>query len=692
MQIRCKRLLRQLRSRLNVLRQLVSDSKNSQSDRQKRLYQDEDHSQAPKRPRLTYGNRRLTSFSGGELPSAMVTTPPRSIRTWASMDRETSSPTSVPFDLTTPVWRKIREQPDTPMCVDASPSRDMQFGRDSLDWRCELRCLRRAVPEKRFRIHEATFFSLDGLLRSTASGAQDPHRRSLLSICLRNIPACIANIEAYDQYAAKINGRSMLDLSHASSDLYEQLETLGCSNNGWRPLKLALRAHTIWLLSEAIKEGLLEPEYVRLLVRLCLRLEFRAEAGELCSCVAATLPAPRSAVSSMTEHQQLLPLHEMLKSLKSERPLGDALLSASFLASRGLLPVGWLSAEAFSVLWKSSLEFITIRKMGPVLIKFISTCLPLLASSGPSHQRHWPVDKERVFIRFIAGAVVAATTATAPHGVGKEQRKRRGWRRVLYLLELCLAELHYRKGQRRRQHRGYDEGRFILILARYLIAVDSPFSDLAFQQQTKAELRQMAQAADGKAASQRYCHQAATVLARIAHYRSRSSSVPGREIVADLCAKLESLGLGEYFASGLRTDVAFLLAQQTKDLRDLVFAESLTSVRAHSHVSTVFPGWHWEEGISEWVLPRHEADRAVNSAADWPLTQAADRWIRSHRRPGRRANETTAKTNPSDKSASEKAPGEGQSKPFTPATAKVRRKPLKLLWPSPDRDDRDDLM
>ncbi|RCI14116.1 hypothetical protein L249_7910 [Ophiocordyceps polyrhachis-furcata BCC 54312] len=651
------------------LRKLVNDDRYPPSDRQKRPHRDDGQSQAPKRPRFTYGRRRPTSFSGVEPPYATVTTPPRFVRPWgAPIDPGNSSPTSVPFDMTTPVWRKIREQPDTPICVDTSPSRAAQSERDLYDWRHEINCLRSTVSEERFRTYEAIFFSLDGLLRSTASGAQEPHRRSLLSICLRNIPACIANIEAYDMYIAKVNGRrSMWDVSHVSSDLYEQLEALGSSNSGWRPMKLALRAHAIWQLSESVKEGLLEPKFVRLLIKLCLRLEFREEAGQLCSCVTAALPAPRSALSSMAENQQLLPLHEILKSIEGERPPGAALLSASSLASRGLLPVSWLSAQAFSALWKLSLEFITIRNMGPVLIT------------------HWPVDREKVFIRFIAGAVVAATTETTSRGVGREQRRRRGWRRVQYLLELCLAELRYQKGLRRRQHPSYDEGQFIILLARYLVATDSPFSDLTFQLQSKAELSQLAQGTNGKAASQRYCHQAATILARIAHYRSRSSAVPGREVVADLCAKLDNLGLGGYFGRGLRTDVAFLLAQQTKDLRDLAFAESLPSAGADGYVSTVFPGWHWEEGISEWVLPTHEGNSAVNNAVDGTSRQVTDSSVCLNRRHSRKTKNSRNKFAPGN------APGLGQSK-FPSSTSQVRRKSLKLLRPSPSGDDRDDLI
>ncbi|PHH77042.1 hypothetical protein CDD80_980 [Ophiocordyceps camponoti-rufipedis] len=569
---RCQRLLRQLRSRLAGLRRQMVDDGSSPPKRHKRSCEALEQHQAPKRVRFTYGSRRQSPASGAEQINAtmLMTTPPRMVRTLGAMDLRKSSPTSAPFAIATPTWRKIREQPDTPVHYDAShsrPRRRILHEIDLSDLRNETRLLRRTVPEQRFRIYEAIILWFEGLLRSTLCGAQDPHRRSLLNICLREIPACIANIEAYDKHVTRVYGRqSLWDTHHVSSALYEQLEALGSRSRGWRPMKLALRAHAVWLLCEAIADGLLEPEFVRLLIRVCLKFDFRAEAGKLSSCIGGPIPPPRSVLSKMTENQGLLPLHEMMASLRGEAPSGVSLLSISSLLRGGSLP-----------------------GLG--------------------------ID-EKTLISFVAGAVMAVTTMTAIRGVGQDKRKIRAWRRVLYVLELCLAEL------RRQQQRGYDNGQFILVLARHLVVVDSPFAEQALKRQTRAELKKMAQhGPDASATAQRCYHQAAAVLARLIQYRSRSSSVPGHVIVDDMFAKLDDIGIGGYFSTGLRTDVAFLLAQQTKDLRDLAFAESLPSARSHGLHSTVFPGWHWEEGISEWVLLRPVADNIVDRTADEILTQ-----------------------------------------------------------------------
>lgn len=578
-----------------------------------------------------------------------MTTPPRMIRTLGAMDLRKSSPTSAPFAIATPTWRKIREQPDTPLHNDASVFRCRRRSShepDLSDLRNEIRLLRRMVSEQRFRIYEAIILWFESLLRSTMCGGQDPHIRSLLNICLREIPACIGNIEAYDKHVTRVYGRqSMWDTHHVSSALYEQLEALGSYNRGWRPMKLALRAHAVWLLCEAITDGLFDPEFVRLLVRLCLRFDFRAEAGKLSSCIGSPIPPPRSAMSKMTETQGLLPLLEMMSSLRGETPSGAMLLSVSSLLRSSSLPVSWLATQAFSVVWESSVQFITTSSKGPMAISFISACLPLLVSEKSSyrHEQGLGMD-EKTLISFVAGAVVAATTMTAIRDVDQEKRKIRGWRRVLYVLDLCLAEL------RRQRQRGHDNGQFILVLACHLAVVDFPFAEQSLKRQIGSDLRHMAQNKLDSATAQRCYHQTAAVLARLIQYRSRSSSAPGRVIVADMFAKLDDLDIGGYFNTSLRTDVAFLLAQQTKDLRDLAFAESLPSAKSHGLHSTVFPGWHWEEGISEWVLPRPVADSVLERIADEPWTQGVGRSARLRLLPKLRAAVVTTKLQESNKS------------------------------------------
>ncbi|KAK1595197.1 uncharacterized protein LY79DRAFT_588630 [Colletotrichum navitas] len=100
---------------------------------------------------------------------------------------------------------------------------------------------------------------------------------------------------------------------------------------------------------------------------------------------------------------------------------------------------------------------------------------------------------------------------------------------------------------------------------------------------------------------------AVALTCSVAHCCGRATSRPSSQYFAELCRLVDRLGV-QCFAR-LRADGAFFLAQKTDDLRDLVFAETLTraltskdhSVDANSGSEETFAGFRWEEGISEWI-------------------------------------------------------------------------------------------
>ncbi|PNY26603.1 Uncharacterized protein TCAP_03470 [Tolypocladium capitatum] len=605
---RCHRLLRQLQSRLAGLRKLAIEDRAMPSRQSKRPCPADNEPDASKRIRFTYGGRRRQTVAAARKPAATKTTP-RPIRTLGAMKLGRSSPASGQVDIPTPVWRKIRDQPDTPLPARESPSPPVPNGIPETacsDLVGEMRLLRQAVTDERYRIFEAIFGWLNGLLRSTIPEVREPRRNSLLGMCLRKVPACVANIEAHERQTAKEQGRrSMWDASNVSFELYGQLEELGSSSSGWRPLKLAVRAHAMSLLSQAVSEGLFVPAYVGLLTRLCLHLSCTDEANQLVESVGALLPAPGGTQSNLTESKSLLPLRHVLESSNNKRAPGGALRCVSTLVQDGLLPVSWLSTQPFASLWASSLEVMTARKSGTSVTSFMSTCLPLLALGDrgkPSTQQ--PGNTEQTLISVAAGLVAVAIAVTTARSTNKEQKRKRAWRLVIFVLDFCVTEVR----RHRKQQGGYDNGLFIFALARHLAMVDVPFAGLAFKRQARAELQGLAAKAGSSASSQLHYRQTILLFCSVAQHRSRSCAMPGRDSVTELCVKLDDLDLGGCFGRNLRTDVAFLLAQRTKDLRDLAFAESLPSAEESMRVSTIFSGWRWEEGISEWVLPSHDGD------------------------------------------------------------------------------------
>ncbi|KAK1973340.1 hypothetical protein LZ30DRAFT_611137 [Colletotrichum cereale] len=127
---------------------------------------------------------------------------------------------------------------------------------------------------------------------------------------------------------------------------------------------------------------------------------------------------------------------------------------------------------------------------------------------------------------------------------------------------------------------------------------------------------------------------AVALTCSVAHCCGRATSRPSSQYFAELCRLLDRLRL-PCFAT-LRADGAFFLAQKTDDLRDLLFAETLTgaligkdrAVGANSGSEETFAGFRWEEGISEWIATSPVARRRMDIA---PTEVAAPRRSSRHR-------------------------------------------------------------
>lgn len=705
---RCHRLLRQLQSRLSSLRKLaVKDQSLLPRQAKRPCPSGGDLPPASKRVRLTYGRRRQDPVSRAQNRDAV--TPPRSTRTLGTMVLGVSSPICGPVDLSTPGWRKISELPDTPSRPELIPLLDAPSTSSeiSTDVACALRSLFKTISEDWYRGYEAILSWLGGFLLSTMPEHRDPHQSSLLGLCLRKIPACIADIEAYERRAAHERGcRSMWDAPSASIDLYEQLEALGSPGSGWRPMKLAVRSHAVALLSEAISDGLFGPEYVRLLVRLCLRLDCRAEAGKLAASGELALFTPHSLAGNLRDSSQFLPLREMLQSFNGTMTSAAPLQWLASLFKRGLLSATYLSTQDFSAVLKASLASIASSASGASVAAFLSTCLPLLAMVCPERPTSQRGDTEQTLINVVAGVVAAATAMAVSSSTSKEEKRRRAWRRVLFLLDHCFSEVRHQRRLRRQY--GHDNGIFIFALARHFTVAGSPFADLALQNQAASELMDVAREAEDRATVQRYNCQATTLVCWLAQYRSKSCAVSMRESVMELCSKLDGLDLRDCSSPSFRTDVAFVLAQKTKDLRDLAFAESLRGFGGGTEISSVFSGWRWEEGISEWVLPPHgghvTADRVAmeklplgNTARSGAVSLRRD----SHTEAVQVARKARAQRKQLDspdltmchRKGGKKAVAEG-SWPATSTSklARIRRRAVPWRRPLPEEDDWDDLI
>jgi hypothetical protein len=613
---RCQRLLRQLQSRLASLRKLIEkpSAPLAGSKRTSDIGQDP----TSKRVRSTYGQR--TRRAAAPVADKTVTTPPRTVRTLGTMKLGNVSPTLESVDFLTPVWRKIRDQIDTPMKnIDIEYDLLNSLPSDIVEG---LNAIRRHVPSEPYRIYEAIFHWLHRLLHSTTPQGKQPRGKSLLAMCLRRIPDCIANIDAYDRQQRKDNGEeSIWNISDTASDIFDQIETLGADRSGWRPLRLVVRSQAIHLLSNAIVDGLFRPEFCNLLVRLCVHLKGNEEASKLVAFIhkrQASLLQARS--SHFGESKDLSSLWALLDSLQGKKISGPVFECVSALVNGGRLSPSALSSRAFSGFWISSLEGLTSGNAKPHIVDFMCSAIWTLAR-GHRPQTAECNAIEQALIRVAAGLAVAALTLESQIIHGEQEQRISAWRRLVYVLDRSISLIARYKSRKSPQ----DNASFLLVLARYFAVANSNLANIAVKRRIVDEFEGMAHKVDIEADHGKQYQQTVILLCTIIQCRRRSSSASSQELLADLYSKLNHEKLPDWFEGGLQKDLAFMLAQKTEDLRDLNFAESLSATTpAETKFSTIFSGWRWEEGISEWVLPTSPQRAASRGTTPVKTTSLSD--------------------------------------------------------------------
>ncbi|KAM5345562.1 hypothetical protein ACJ41O_011423 [Fusarium nematophilum] len=520
------------------------------------------------------------------------------------MKIERCSPGSGRVDFTTPLLRKFREQPTM---TDSLCSKPEPTTASSPSLIADLQFIRRIVPEDRYRIYEAIFNWLSGLLRSTEPLSQISHSKSLLSMCLRKVPAALAVIEAWDRQIAEEAGDKYLwGSSKTSTELYEQLEGFGVAGLGWKPLKLVVRAHALSLLAGAVSEGLFEPPFVRLLAEFCLSLECSEEASRLVSSLNCPLAAPCSSSGMLVENSLVQPLGVIVRSLHGQGRFGAAFECLTGLFRSKRLPLTWLTLRKFKAVWTRGIEVMTNSSPAPSVVDFMCTAIDHLALHEDRRVAQEQDTEERTLVSVLAALAAAAWTLGADLSRGRCSQRKHAARRMLHVVDHCVARRQRPRGAFR------SHGLFTLVLARFMATamIDSAIIDPTAKQMASQEYAKLLTAGNGVPSQTQY-RQTLLMACSVAQYRGQACNMPCHDVLSEICTTLHGLGLPGWFQDGLKSDGAFVLAQKTKDLRDIAFAERLHV--ASKEVSTMFSGWRWEEGISEWVLPSPVSEAGNNS-------------------------------------------------------------------------------
>ncbi|KAL2144094.1 hypothetical protein VTI28DRAFT_9624 [Corynascus sepedonium] len=631
---RCHRLLRPLLTHIAALRKIkerrhltrtpattAQTAKPRRTVLGKRSYPGSDSDYSDKKTCRKYSRKA----SRRRAASDQACTPQRNVQRQC---RQPSNKGSHDVMLATPFLRRVRNHQLSSPARAPYDTRDDEAEPVSANSRCthsgsgcksrcaydtSLAALRSTIDAERHGLFESVFKAFDALLRVTSPRKnQAAHPKSLLAMCLRKVPACIARLEEWERQECEENGtKSAVRGAGVSFEIYSELESLGAID-GWNNLCLLVRAHAVKIIEDAAIEGLLDDPVTGLLIRVCLEYMPPTEFdGLIRTFVVRQYPKPSSADDDLFTS----PAHQPLRILKSCDPAGISLLPrilAELLAD-GLLPADWILNRSFIALWPSAVRHVTHTKPCQDILDFAITTLELLCDlAAPRRPRGVPQTRLRgkpqtTLISALAalGSVVLLSeegpwqTIDAPLE-SSTTRTANLRRRMDYITTTCSTHLKPRKLPTRKL------GTYLLALCSFLSTSDvaAPFNPEA-QPSSAPSATVLAKAWKPTKIGHNNDNNSrknnptlmlqydatVTLMSAMAHHCGRGSagsspSLSPHAYLDRFCDKLETLlseqqqqGQAAAPVSGMRVDGAFRLAELTGDLRDLEIAEGLLRAR-----------------------------------------------------------------------------------------------------------------
>lgn len=610
-----------------------------------------------KRPRLTYSQRR-----GTRPPQSQQAGPDESQSGLGNQDENTSLPpetklgvkkpfkyvqpegqqkTTSPGEIVaaTPILRRARGKialsPVAPVCGLDLASNEAGLDRghrikatSSAQKRIDehLISLRKGLFSE-FVEFEAIYRSLEALLRATAtttthstSAVSGP--RSFLDMCLRKVPQYITELDAWERLDAEESGTiSTLDGINTSAHIYNELESLG-TNVGWRHLRVVVRADGLNAVKQGIEEGLFCDEFSQLLIDLCVQLGAASEAEDLIiALVDRKYPKPLSTESSFTEITALQPLAMLNSFANQTRRTSFLFRQYTMLLSSGSLPVDWLATLGFERVWSLAFQELVNTCSSYDAICFITQSISLLScQKGRVLSCNTDaIQPEQDMARASQRRLMSALAILASMGLLGETELKAPWlsesdtRRITvigdkirYVIRACINGLGGYTRSRGNQRLDF------LYLALFFASGQAQEEKIG--NRVKGGIGKLLSLAVASLSSKdirmrNHHDNVAWLIASIARACGRGRSVLSHQCLDILFKRLESLDIGQSLLDKLKAAAAFSIAQQTNNVRDLIYAERLhppdqsgpgaTSQEQKS--STLFTGYRWEETIGEWV-------------------------------------------------------------------------------------------
>ncbi|KAH8156443.1 hypothetical protein CIB48_g11807 [Xylaria polymorpha] len=473
---------------------------------------------------------------------------------------------------------------------------------------------------------EAIYRSLETLLKATTITAVHSRSvsggpRSFLDMCLRKVPQYIAELEAWERFDAEQSRTvSTLDDIDTPAQIYNELESLG-TNVGWRHLRVVVRADGLHAVKLGIEEGLFGDEFSHLIIDLCVQLGATSEAEDLTTAlVDRQYPQPLSTESYFAQAVALQPLAALNLFATQTQRTPFLFRQYSRLLSSGCLPTDWLATLEFERIWGLAVHRLASAQPSYDAICFIAQSILLLCSrrrmyNGNTDTIQIEQDLAKASQQTLMSTLGIITSmsllgatelGTARVPESDIQRITIISDRLRYVIRACINELDTHTRGRGNSRLG------VLYLALHLSSKQGQGERIPTR--VGDSIRKLSPpnltSLSTKDIRMRNQYDSVTwLIASIARACGRGTSVASHQYLDDLFKRLESLNLSQNLLDNLKAAAAFLIAQQTSNVRDLIYAESLhpqdrSSSGATSHQqsgSTLFTGYRWEETIGEWV-------------------------------------------------------------------------------------------
>ncbi|KAK6063680.1 hypothetical protein SCUP234_13304 [Seiridium cupressi] len=645
---RCRRLLRPLLSRLALLRRdaalLHNQSLRIEAPREelsaKRSAEDCTWLAPRKKLRRTYSQRS----AGYPLPEAVKPAPVK-FKAAKDLQRDSCTGEIIAF---TPLLRRVRghhvsspvEGPQT-SGNDGQHHRKRKSGPSSIfDER--LTSIRMRVSPTRYADYEAIFRNTDALLNAVSRSPSNKGASALMDMCLRKMPRYVAGVVAWEVHEAEKDGtRSNTTGADVASRVYTELESLGASDTGWAHLRTLVEADAVSALADAMAEGLFPDEFAMMLIELCSGYGVRQLGDLLEVFLARQYPQPLNTEEGFSENASLRPL-SFLRDISARSGRSTLLLQQlSILLVQGLLPYTWLATKQFEEIWASAYRMLARGRTSLDPVDYLATSIVLLCRQQQLNDKQVQPDLRDECHQASTSALSVLSSMRRLNQDelltgcrSNSERIERIGRGLAFVFNACLMETRSWKGRRGRP-------RDLLCLATFLSSPESQGERI--DASVARIIKLMREKRTGELCPTRQSdNDIYSLIAAVARICGRGTSQASRYYLLTFCKQLGRLDLGAEVLEDIKQGGAFFLAQQSNDLRDLLYAEKLVTASVdHSSGQTCLPGkptlfegYRWDETISEWVTVSPAAEKKSSKRRSFrSLTNSGAGQIELLRRP-----------------------------------------------------------